>query len=409
MDGVRSFEQKDIAEVALLHSRIFASGRDLASLEALFTKVFFRNPWSDDPASLVYEEGGRIIGFLGILPRRMVLHDRPIWAAVSTQFMVEPGSRGTLAAVQLLKTLFRGPQDIAITDGANSGSRKLWEALGGATVHLYGIHWTRPLRPITYWMHTLGAKRGYLKALEIASRPLGKTLDRMATRWTPFRTHSSSLDPVEQKDSRYLSGAQSGRVHPVEQKDANPLYGRDTVPAPSRKPKSISHEGRAIRKADLDLDGLLACIARFQADSPIRAEYDHASLDWILNLTAEKSPQGHVRKISLTYGAEAIGFYVYYMRSDLVAEVVQLSASRHAAGAVLAELFEDGWRHGAIAVSGRLTPGFMQELSDHHCAFKMGSPWTLIHSKDTELVNTICRGEASLSRLDAEWFLPFAS
>jgi hypothetical protein len=359
MGHVRPFSQQDIPEVTSLHLKVFASrGRDQASLAALFDEIFFRNPWRDELASLVYEDQGKIIGFLGILPRRMFVKDRPIWAAVSTQFMVEPGSRGTLAAVHLLKALFSGPQELCITDGANSGSRKLWEALGGVTAYLYGIHWTRTLRPITYMMRMLGGKRSYLALLENASRPLCKGLDRLAGRWTPFR---------------------------------------------------VSPESSAASKSELDIEQLLACIARFQAESPVRTEYDEASLVWILNLTIEKSPRREMRKVSLSDGAGTIGFYVYYIRPDCVAEVVQLNAGRNSMGEVLDDLFSDAWRRGAIAVSGRLAPCFIQELSDRHCAFKMGSPWMLIHSREPELLNTICRGDALLSRLDAEWWMPFAT
>lgn len=344
--------------MAALHSRVFdAPGRDVQSLEALFNRVFFRNPWTDDSVSLVYEEARKIVGFLGILPRRMIANDRPIWAAVSTQFMVEPGSRGTLAAVQLLKTLFSGPQDLTITDGANSGARKLWEALGGSTAYLYGIHWTRPLRPISYCIRALAQKRPYFELIDKAMRPLSTLLDRLTARWTPYR---------------------------------------------------IPRDCRGLGKASLDVEHLLACIARFQAESPLRAEYDHASLDWILSLTIEKSHLREMTSVSLSDGAETVGFYVYYIRPDRVAEVLLLNASRHWAGQVLDGLFHDAWRSGAIAVSGRLAPGLMQELSDRHCVVKIGSPWTLIHSREPELLSTICRGEALLSRLDVEWWMPFA-
>src|SRR5262245_36647066 len=162
MGRIRPFLQTDVREVASLHSRVFASPpRDENRLEGLFREIFFRNPWRDDTDSLVYQDGANIIGFLGVVPRRMFLNDRSIWASVSTQFMVEPGNRGTLAAVELLKAFLSGPQDLSITDGANSGSRRLWEALGGATAHLYGIHWTRPLRPLTYAAHLFGEKRSY--------------------------------------------------------------------------------------------------------------------------------------------------------------------------------------------------------------------------------------------------------
>jgi hypothetical protein len=356
MKHVRPFRKPDIPEVAALHCRVFGSRpADQPRLRALLNEIFFQNPWGDETSSIVYQDDGKIIGFLGILPRRMFLNDRPIWAAVSTQFMVEPGSRSTLAALELLKALFSGAHDIAITDGANSVSRKLWEGLGGLTAHLYGIHWTRPLRPITYGLSSLAGNRAELETVTTFAVPVSRGLDYLTAHWTPFRT----------------------RRH-------------------------------AVVETDLNSEQLLACIARFQGDSPLRAEYDEASLDWVLKLTIEKSPLRKMRMVGVSDGRRTIGFYVYYLRRDMAAEVVQLNACRESAGLVLDILFRDAWRHGAVAVSGRLSPSFMQELSDRHCTFKMGSPWTLVHSNDPEVLNVICRGEASLSRLDAEWWMPFA-
>jgi hypothetical protein len=269
--------------------------------------------------------------------------------------MVEPGSRGTLAAVELLKALFSGSYDLAITDGANSASRKLWEALGGSTAHLYGIHWIRPLRPITYGITELAHRRAHFENVTRVARPLFTGLDRISARWSPFRI-------------------------------------RNRVPVAT----------------ELDSKQLLACIAGFQARSPLRSEYEESSLDWILKLTIEKSPARKIRMVALSDGGRTIGFYLYYLRGDLTAEVVQLNASAESAGAVLDALFRDAWRHGAIAVAGRLSPLFMQELSDRHCIFRLGSPWTLVHSNDPEVLNIISRGEASLSRLDGEWWMPFA-
>ena len=369
MEPIRPFRPADISEVAALHSRVFGSRpHDRGRLEALFNTIFFQNPWvqgsafrlpvrtsHNDARSLVYQDRGKIIGFIGILPRRMVLNDRPIWAAVSTQFMVEPGSRGTLAAVELLKALFSGAHHLALTDGANTVSRKLWEALGGSTAYLYGIHWTRALRPISYLMTALAENRtGFKTAAKLAS-PLFRGVDTLSARLTPFRTRNHG--PVE---------------------------------------------------TELDSRQLLACAARFQAESPLRAEYDQFSLDWVLRLTIEKSPARKMRMVSLSDGRRTIGYYAYYLRRDLIAEAVQLNASEDSAGKVLDALFRDAWHRGAIAVSGRLSPLFMQELSDRHCTFRMGSPWTLVHSNDAEVLTIISGGQASLSRLDAEWWMPFA-
>jgi hypothetical protein len=123
---VRPFVEADIPQVAELHRRVFQTG-DAPSAElerryrAYLRGIFLDNPWYDEEVSpLVYEDAdGSIAGFLGVMPRRMSIRGRPIQAAVSSQFIVEPGRRSTMAAVHLMKTFMSGPQDVSISDEAN--------------------------------------------------------------------------------------------------------------------------------------------------------------------------------------------------------------------------------------------------------------------------------------------------
>src|SRR6266540_3693759 len=168
MKSVRPFTKNDIPQVVKLFQKVFFNNGQTApsssKLDAYFEEMFFHTPWTErgtekgtdegdeeEITSLVYETGdGAIIGFIGIIPRRMLLHGRPIRAATSMHFMVEPGSRSTLAGVQLLKTFFSGPQELSLTDSAGAVGRKIWEGLGGATALAYSINWTRLLRPGRY-------------------------------------------------------------------------------------------------------------------------------------------------------------------------------------------------------------------------------------------------------------------
>src|SRR5215475_7272335 len=116
MNSVRSFTKNDIPQVVKLFQKVFFHNGQAApsssKLDAYFEETFFHNPCAEKGAeeeipSLVYEgASGAIVGFIGIIPRRMLLNGRPIRMAASMHFMVEPGSRSTLAGVQLLKTFF---------------------------------------------------------------------------------------------------------------------------------------------------------------------------------------------------------------------------------------------------------------------------------------------------------------
>ncbi|ALA60759.1 GNAT family N-acetyltransferase [Nitrospira moscoviensis] len=149
MDRIRAFTESDIPAAARLYQAVFGGGRWAPSdaLEDYFRDVFFENPWRDPRLpSLVYENDRRmIVGFLGVMPRRFTFKGRSLTAAVSTQLMVEDGSRNRLAALKLLRAFFSGPQDLSLTDGANESSRRIWKALGGADIPIYSLCWTRLL------------------------------------------------------------------------------------------------------------------------------------------------------------------------------------------------------------------------------------------------------------------------
>jgi len=87
-------------------------------LSSFFQNVFFHNPWhNEDLPSLIYEgEAGKIIGFLGVMPRLMSMNGRLIRVAVSNNFMVEPSSRNTLAGLQLLQKFFQGQHPASMHD-----------------------------------------------------------------------------------------------------------------------------------------------------------------------------------------------------------------------------------------------------------------------------------------------------
>jgi hypothetical protein len=189
MQPIRPLDEGDIPQVADLYQRVIGThaGPSSPELQSHMQDVFLRNPWIDKRLpSLVYQQQGeKITGFLGVIPRRMVLKGRTVRVAVSTSFVVDPSSRHTLAGIQLLKTFFQGPQDLSLTDGANDPSRKVWEALGGRAVPLYSIYWTRPLRFMQYTTQVVKKKRERLAPLLSVLRPISMAVDAVAARMHP--------------------------------------------------------------------------------------------------------------------------------------------------------------------------------------------------------------------------------
>jgi hypothetical protein len=350
---VRPFLMEDIPPVADLYTRVFLRSDRPASqkLTNYFEEIFFGNPCcQEDMPSLVYQEThGRIVGFQGVLSRRMRFLDRRIRVAIAFHLMVEPQSRSTLASVQLLKTVFAGPQDLTLTDGAGIVGRQIWEALGGKSALLYSLYWTRVLRPAQLALSALKKRKSFAPVL-----------------LTPLCTMAEKL-----------------------MKRAKPL--RFTAP-------------RNVVDEELDKQELLSDLGEFSNLRSLRPDYDERTLDWLLERLAQRRGFGQFRKVSVRSDKGLLlGWYMYYLNPGGTSEVIQFAAKKEWIGVLLNHLFFNAWREGAAAVSGRLDPRFMQELSDNYCIFHRRGPWLLVHANESEVLQDICLGHAFLTRLDGEW------
>ena len=355
MERIRPFVEGDIPRIVKLYQSVYRDSKIPSSevISSFFQNVFFNNPWYDEHLpSLVYQEStGKIIGFLGVFPRRMSMNERQIKVAVSNNFMVEPDHRNTLAALELLETFFQGPQDLSIAE-AGDLSRKLWEGLGGQKSLLYSVKWTRTLRPCRY-INSILKQMGVSIGSLFLSGPVGRLLDSIAARMPPNHFNRS-------------------------------------------KPKSLKEEA-------LDVPTFLGCIQEFAGKKLLRPVYDEPSLAWLLDLLAQKKSYGNLRKEVLrNQEKEICGWYVYYVNPGGLGEVLQIGATHDTINEVLDSLFYHAWTQGVVSLSGGIEPQFIQEFSNKYCFFKHGG-WLLVHSPDVELINAFNRGDAFFSRLEGEW------
>jgi hypothetical protein len=360
MATVRNFVEDDIPAAAALFERAYPDRHwaSTAARDAYFREILFDNPWRDlDLPSWVAEEDGRMAGFAGVMPRRMVFRGRAIRVAVGCQFMVDPDRRHGLTALQLARAALSGPQDLFIADGANDLSRQMWVALGGTTPWLYNLHWTRPLRPARFALSLLQERRALAPLLTRLARPLAALADTLTARVLAGRLNREEVDLAEET---------------------------------------------------LDAAAMLAHLPEVSNGNALRPEYDARSLAWLLEQTGRKMRHGTLRaRAVLEGGRRLIGWYLYYVRAGEVGEVIQIAAGNGSFGSVLQRLLADAWRHGATAVRGRLDPCHVRELSDRHCWFRREGAWTLVHSRHADLTAAFHQGNAFLSRLEGEWWLRF--
>ncbi len=353
MGHIRQFAPDDIPAIVALRRRTFEqSERPTADdLSGYLERIFFRNPWCNEGIpSLVYRNGaGEIAGFMGVVARPATFQNRPIRVAVGTQLMVDPGARG-LAGVALVKAFLSGPQDLSLADVANDASRRLWEALGGTVSLVQSLHWTQPLRPTRFYAGRV-AQRLRARALAWGLRPVAWAVDGLTARWPPAR------------------GLQEAPLTP------------------------------ALMAAHLpDLLGQVA----------LQLQYDEGSLRWLLDQLTATQTRGELRGVAVrSSDGSLVGWYLYYANAGGVGQVVQVVARQGQRADVLQCLFHHAWEQGLVALQGRLEAELLPALGARGVLLARDGPWVLIQSQCPELSAAIHRGDASLSRLDGEWWMSF--
>jgi hypothetical protein len=359
MARIRELVEADIPGVVTLFEQVYPGQRwpARAGCESYFREIFFANPWRGlELPSWVAEEHDAIVGFAGVLPRRMVFGARPLKVAVGCQFMVHPRARRSLLALELVRRLLAGTQDLFLTDGSSEQARQVWHGIGGSIPILQNLDWTRLLRPSRYALALLDRKRASHPLLRAARGPCA------------------------------LADAVAARLR------ANRF---------DRADETLTDE-------PLDASGMLEHLPEMlDRGYPLRSHYDRASLDWLLGQAAYKARHGRLRARAVRERGRLLGWFIYYARAGTVNEVLQLVARQGNFDRMLQRLFADAWRQGATALRGRLDPLHVQQMSDRHCWFRREGAWTLVHSRHPEVVTAIERGAAGITRLDGEWWLRF--
>lgn len=357
----RPLIETDLPQVADLYWNVMRERKGPAppAVRSILQKLYFTNPWRDSAIqSLVYEDkGGKIVGFLGVIARKMSLCGQPVRVAFGGNFVVNPEARKSLAGMRLLGTYMAGEQDLSATDSANDVSRTLLERLRFRTIMPLSIHWSRPLRPGHYAAHMMTKSKGpaISGALKLAAKPFCSLLDGAATRFSGSPFHQAK----------------------------SPLHG-----------------------SELDLETLLQCLIEFRNGYSLWPEYDIQSLHWLVNFIEHRPSRGALRKIVVRDDSQKIvGWYIYYVNPGSVGEVVQIAGDPKFTKDVLDHLFYDAWERGLIALHGVLDTRRMADFSDKNCFFTCRGGWAVAHSRKPEILEVLERGDAFLSRLDGEWCL----
>jgi hypothetical protein len=357
MDVVRPFQRDDIPAVVTLFRWAFQRNGNHApgELESYFERVFFENPWYDEelPSWVHVADNGVIDGFVGVQPKRLQFRGRRLRVITATKLAAAPTAT-PLVASRLLRRVLAGPQDLLYSDISNDAGRRIFEALGGSTIMLYSLKWQRPLRPARHalaWLEARGVPAG--RIVTSLLRPVGSVVDAVLGKGGPLR-----------------------------------------VP---RVP-----EGYAID--DLSLDLLASRMPDLVGNRPLHPDYDVRWLEWVLQIARQTAPSAALRqRLVRDAQQQPVGWFLYFVEPGGTANVLQLAARKDSAGPVFDCLLSDAWSAGVTMLSGRLEPGMIQEMTARHCVFRRADHWTLVQTRDPQILATIAAGQAFLSRLEGEW------
>jgi hypothetical protein len=354
--GIRPLRVDDLERIAELFISTFRAGGH-ASRSAVvdyMRAVYLDGPTFDpEVPSLVAENAdGRVGAFIGVTCASFAAGDRPLRAAISTNFMVEPGS-GPLVATRLVSALLAGKQDLSLTDTATDTSARIWEHCGGTRCPAYSLTFTRALRPAGHAAHRFARRDrvvGAAAAARVAARPLDFVLSRL---------------PLE----------------------------------PFRMPQA------GARTSALDLPSVASSLGRISR-LPLCPSYDPAWLGFVLEQAARRRV-GRLagRRVEGTRSSP-LGWYLYYASPGSVAEVLQLVARQQDFGAVFDTLLADALDAGAVAVSGRAHPSQLRVLTERRCGLACDM-WMLVHTRDPEVEQAFRNGEALVTGLDTERWMRF--
>ena len=347
---IRPFTREDIPRVADLYSRFLMnpttpSRRYLPreQFAAFVEHSIFQNPCLDEeiPSLVAVDPQGNVIGFLACISRRMLLRGEPVRMAVSFNFIVDRESRSSLAALQLLKTFFAGPQDFAFTDSSGDIGRRVWVGAGGGTALLHSLCWTRLLSPSQFAVNLVGRRL-----------PATRLADNLFARLAPG----------------FLPGA-------------NP----DVAGSEMTTQEFLAHVPQLIKGAALH---------------PV---YDERIANWLFEELGQLKYHGSLQKVLVRNRAgEVLGSYIYHLNPGGESAVLQIAARPQTIGEVLDHLFDHARQGGSVSLIGKVDPPFLKELTEKNCHFRHEGVWTLMHSRNPDLLKLIHQGDAFLSKLEGD-------
>ena len=350
MADMRPARLEDLGEVvALVRSHLLEGplpGDDVSFLR----DTLFESPWSDpDVTSLVAEEAGRLVGFVGVQPRSLLRDGRPLRGACCSHLVVAPGARTSGLGASLLKAALSGPQDLTWSDTATGTVARLWQVFGGVVDPTRSLDWALVLRPVRWaggmladGLHGRGASRS---TMPVAGLPIHAAGRRLVPRAFPDQVPDVRSDPV------------------------SPAEGAAATLALTRSARLST------------------------AWSP----------DHLAGVLAHAARSGRVLHRVVHHRERLVGWYVVLVRGR-TATALSLLIDPRAPQPALQALVRDVQQQGAAVLTGRYEPELAGALAPRLPILGFARR-PVLHSRDAALLALAGGAAARLHRLEGEWWV----
>lgn len=360
MKGIRAFQREDAEQVANLYEYVMRSKKRQAptGMAAYFERIFLDHPWYDpELPSLVYEnDDGGIAGFAGSHVRRFQFEGEPIRVAVCGQLIADPDVRSQAVGAFLMRKFMVAGQDLSLMEMCSDGMRQIWENLGGKTVHLNSLNYTRFFRPTRFALNQVLARRPSDLLKKVAS-PI-----------------SNGLDAIIPKAYKALQ--------------------TETITTNS---ESVTPEG------------ILEHLPTITKGRKLVPEYDLKFLNWQFFEMAQVASKGELLgNLVRDEKDKVVGWYLYQMIPFDKGHIIQVEAKRGSESFVLDHLFAEANKRGATLLHGRMEPNLhVPIVKKNQCWLHSRWDRTLIHSKRNDIVQAYFEGSAMATRMEGEFWMGF--
>jgi len=361
MGEIRAFSEEYLDDIADLYLKAMRGQNRKApqSLKDYFRDILLNNPWvTPEIPSIMYLDGGRPVGFMGVIPRPMQFKGQPIRAGVGAQFFVDRKLHRGPAAIEILRAFLRGPQEITFTDGSGEDSSIVWRAVGAQVARMQSFNWMRILRPIEAGRAMFDRTGGTVSGLKGISGLLARPLDNLVS-----KLPVSMLKPPRSRYSTRLA----------------------------------------------EVDELFECIQELNWREPLKPAYRLAEFRWLIGQALRVNNLGKLRLLTVhAPDGSRCGSLVYYAKPRGSAYVLQIGwRRRDHFPEILSALFADAYEQGQYAVKGQAIPQFIVQMSEQYCIFRQLNACVVGHSRNPEIFDAFVSGNNAMSRLDGECWLRF--